>query len=590
MLIHQRLMGPRRPDHRRGFPVVFKLALVLGVIGPLTARADLPFADIVPADAMIVAGIGQTGDFWQKAHALPLARGIEQYLNSPMVTGDLDYQTFVIERKKMEEKLGFPVSIDEFLGQVFGSALVYAAGAVESTEPSLVAILGVKDNEKAGRLVEVIDEKNQEQSDLSAEAGGSSFEKIEIGGVAVSHLLNDGANDIYYALADDRLIFGLGRGAFEQALSGQPAADGGFASNPDAKTFTDKLPWTAADLVGYFDAGSLLQMGGGMPMGLPGLAQPNKVAMALSVASDGFDVQAVSDHNPAHENPNIQPSSLDGLFAINTSPIFAVDYGIFDAATAVANLRQVFNMLGAGMGGAPTLETFELQTGISIDDELVPALGNELIFAMNDLGMNPMGFGIPMVDMIFGAKVGDQAKMSSVLTKIEQMIEGQMGGMMGMGMTDPNDPNMPPPPKFTSTPHEGTEIRTLEVGMPGISPSHAIYNGYLLMSLNRESVLSAISRSTQSTSIGNSAIVGELSEALAGKPPYSLSILDMSRVAEAVSSFIPMLANPDAGVSAEQLTQIVSLIVARIGTVAQVDTGEGELMRTLMRVKMTDGP
>jgi len=584
VLIPQRLMRPGWRDPRKGSLIVLKMALILGVIAPLTARADLPFADVVPADAIIVAGIGQTAEFWQKTHALPLAQGIEQYLNSPMVTGNLDYQTFVIERKKMEEKLGFPVSIDEFLGQVFNSAVVYLTGAAESPQPSFIAILGVNDKDKAGRLVEVIDEKFQEQADLSGGTGGSSFEEIEIGGVTVSHLLD---NDTYYVLADDRLIFGMGSEAFEQALSGQPAA-GGFASNQNVKTFTDKLPWAASDMVAYFDAASLPQMGGGSLLNMTGLGQASKVAMALSVASDGFHAQAVSDHNPAHANPNIQPGSLGGLFAINTAPIFAMDYGIFDAATAVANLRQFLNMVGAGMGGAPTLETFELSTGISIDDELVPALGNELVFAVNDLQMSPMGL-IPFVDMVFAAKVGDQAQMSSVLAKIEQLIAGQMG-MMGMTMSDPNNLGMPPPPTFNSTPHEGTEIRTLEIGMPGISPSHAIYNGYMLMSLNRESIQNAINRFTQSTSVGNSAIVGELSEALAGKPPYSLNILDMNRLAEAVSSFIPFLANPNAGLSAEQLTQIVSLILARIGTIAQVDTGEGELMMSHVRVKMTGGP
>ena len=213
--------------------------ILLWVAAPLPAQSGQ--ADRIPADTTLAVWVPDTGEVWQKAHALPLIQAIERYLNNPAITSDLDYQQFLLERDKMAQALGFPVTFDEFLGNIFNNASLYIT-PIQGGQTAGVLNLGVKDIAKAAKLIETIDIKNREAAALTADPSTTApitkqtsiFEKIAIGGVDVSHFTKRNKSgktvDSFYTLADGRLLYSNARSLIEQAIAGEPGAAGPLTS------------------------------------------------------------------------------------------------------------------------------------------------------------------------------------------------------------------------------------------------------------------------------------------------------------------------------------------------------------------------
>ncbi|NOS31023.1 hypothetical protein, partial [Staphylococcus aureus] len=93
-----------------------------------------------------------------------------------------------------------------------------------------------------------------------------------------------------------------------------------------------------------------------------------------------------------------------------------------DPQASLTQFQMMLSMMGAGADPSQSpIAQFEAATGVSVQNDVVPALGQEVVFSLNSLGMNPIMPMVPMVDLALGAEVKDEAKMREVMGKLEKV-------------------------------------------------------------------------------------------------------------------------------------------------------------------------
>ena len=572
------------------------------------ARAELPFASGIPANAIMVVGIGDAGATWNRARPLPLFGALNQYLQSPALSDDLDFQAFLLERKKLELALGYPATADAFMGGVFRNFLFYAVpGPAGEKIPSVVIMMTAADKAKVARLVQVLDQKNKGYAQASAApttstlpVNSATFERFAIGEASVSHFVHlagssgdagQPSGDVregYYTLAGDRFVFATRRIALSAALAGLPAGAPNLASNPDYARLTSVLPVDKADIVGWFDADYLTRFVpyGAMLKAMPGVSRSNKMAWVVSMVSDGVLVKGATTAEPTRDAPGFKPGKLAGLAFVGPTPLAAAVSGAFDPSQLLSQLdafKAMPGMLGgagAPAGGDPLTE-FEQSSGISIQQELIPALGGEYVMALNKvdpLHTSTVGFfSLPTVDMAVCVKLKDSAKMAGVMRKLEKVAEKRVNG----GVAPPAagaGAGAPPGMVFESVPAGSVEIRRLPFS-EGIAPSYAIFQGFLIIGLNTASVGEALNRAVnQAPSISASPVFRDLAR-FAGDNAnlYSYSMVDVSQIVSVMGGFLPMLLANKPPAAQQQILALCNGVLIHAGTVAAVEMRENDI-------------
>ena len=584
------------------------LVVIVSSSRPAVA-APLPYQDQMPVDTIAAVGIVDTAAFWEKVQAWPLHQAVRQYLNTAGVTSNLDYQQFQLARKRLAQKLGYPVTLEEFFGVVFRDVAFFMTPPARSGEPPTMAlVLGVQDETKARKLLEAIDDKLQRLSSAPSEptsptAGAErpsyTFEKLDIGGQTVSSYSKPSARGGheagYYTVAEQRLIYSNRRGGIEGLLRGAAPSDGKLMDNPSLNRLRATLPWGEADLVGWFDGDALLRFTRMAPMmsGMPGMSRSNKLAFTSRLVPDGMAAKVAVSNDPVEQSSHLQLSeALPAIGYISAKPVVATVYGLFDARTLYEEAQNFFSMfqlfgsMSAQGGSSHPLRRFEQSTGISLEQELVPALGQEVLFAINEFQVpQPRGtLGVPSLDMVIGLRVNDATKMQTVLEKLENYLVSQVG-RLAMGGGEQGQGQVP---QFQTVPHEKATIRTLPMGFPGVSPTLARHGEYVLISLNPESIRHSLERFEGKTlSIKSTPLFQELSQHIAPSDPrYTYNVVDFTALANAIRPVIPMLAYQMPQLNPTQLGNMLDLIVARIGTISSIMTRENGVPVEYVRVKM----
>lgn len=596
---------------RIGFRSAFVRLMLVGLATTLSlqwASAKLPYSERIPASSYFAVGIADTGDVWKKTEALPLTKAIEQYLVSPQMADDVDYKKFNLEKQKLEQKLGYPISANEFLGSVFKDALIYSTpDAQGKSGQSVIAILGVRNQDKAASLLKAMDERNQEEAkatntptsgtQAAAPAKASLFEKVTIEKAQVSHTRKTHGEqtvDVYYTLADQKVIFADSLVSITGAIKGdKPAQD--LTQNEDFKKLAALTSWSKADLQGWINGDAIVQSANlkAMMSAMPALSKSNKVVFTFEVQPDGVLGQVASSEDRAKNSPNIKLGKLDGLALVAPSPMLAIVYGMLDPERAYQDLNKLMSQLGA-MSGAPgaqsPLAQFEATLGISIQNELVPALGNEVTFAINNAQQNPQQMlPMPSFDLVLGAEMRDPAKMKIVMSKFEKFLEAKLASSGMSGMADPNNPAATPAPlKFKTITAGPAPYRSITLPIPNVSPSYAMYKNFVLISLNAESLVGALNRlGGKQPSVATNELYSELTQIAATDKLYSFATVNLAQIIRnLIVPMMPMVTGSMPPEKQQQFTLLVNEVLPHLTSAAAVETSKGGTSVGYIKVKM----
>ncbi len=575
---------------------------------PKAQSADMPHKQIIPLNTMLAIGVSDTRDFWRKSAPLPLVQALTQYLNGPELAADLDYQAIQLEIKKFEQQLGYPLTMEQMMGHVFSSFVLYALPAASGEIPPMVIILDAADPAKAAKLVEALDQQSRTYADnnatqpaapadptspamTAAPAATFKFERTTLDGIPVSHysgalgLFNEG----YYALTkDNRLIFATRPEVFTAAAKGQPGVQN-ITQNPNYAKLMGALPVADADMIGWMDADFMVQASNiGMIMGMmPFLTKSNKAAFALAAQNDGFLIKSTTTADRREKSANIQPGTLPGMALLPVNPLTATIDGGFDSAQLsqeITAMRALPMLMGGGAGGQDPITSFEQSTGISIQQDLAPALGNEIIFGFNSFSFDPSQstglVALPQFDVILAAKVGNRQKFAGVMQKVEAYIQQRISGGGAGGASGV------PAVTFQDVPIGSLTGRTINAGF--LTPSYVITGSYVIIGLSPKSLISALGRANGAApSLAASPLLVELGN-LSGNTGkyYSYNQVDVSQTIATIQNFLPMLLLNQPPARQAQMLALINGVLARTGQMAALETRENNLPMTYVKLKM----
>ncbi len=582
---------------------VFLMMTLLALATAPVATAGLPQGDRVPSDATFAVGIEQAGQFWQRVEALPLTGAIYQFMQSPAMQRNLDYQAFLLEKQKLEAELGYPLTPQHLMSQIFDSLLLFGQPSAEGDIPDTVFILGVRDREQAQRLLEAVDQRAQAWADevgantpADPASQGIVFEKLQLDGVEARHLARPVMDRVvhhYYALTDHGIVIADQMSAFTSAIAAAPPATAGLNSNPQFTRLRDQLDWQQGDMVAWYDAAAFIDDTGIAEFfsSMPGMGAVDKVALTFNMQPDGIVGRQVTSIQESAGQPRPAGEALRGIRMVGAQPLVAFVYGLFDPEVTLEQLAS-FTGLDPFEGGLPGLggvdespNQFEQATGISLRDELAPALGNELIFALNSFAPNPMGM-VPLVDLTLGASVRDPQRMQSVMDKLERALEEQMAGQaeqaaaMGEQVTTPT---------FQTTVLEGITIRSLQIQSPmfSISPSYTISDDFVIFGLNPQHVQAAVARLRgQQPALDTHESFAQLAGMAGGDQPFSYTLVDSQRIIQTVvMPMLPFFAGA-AELDMQQATEFINQVLGRIGWLASYEVRREDLVHSFSRIQM----
>jgi len=285
----------------------------------------------------------------------------------------------------------------------------------------------------------------------------------------------------------------------------------------------------------------------------------------LDFSAQGIDVTFFSGlDNPSdakRELASIPPGTMSSILSfIDSTPIFAwaanqMDGPILQKLTDEAPLDPAV----AGQFEAVKTQ-IEAATGLSFEQDILPAFGPEIAFSLQGLDMS--GGFMPSLDALIALKIADAEAADRVIDKFET----QMAAMLTAQARQMNP--QAPPVQAVVTPLGDTSLRTFPMGggmmMPlPITLTHAVTtDGYWVLGLSDAAVRTAI---TTHRDGGQSLATVSAQSASAGTIPTeinNLSLVNFRQLASTVSQLVPIFAGflgPNAA-DMDTITQAVETV------------------------------
>jgi hypothetical protein len=134
---------------------------------------------------------------------------------------------------------------------------------------------------------------------------------------------------------------------------------------------------------------------------------------------------------------------------------------------------------------------FEKDSGLSVKNDILPLLGDELCFAITSVDMGGL-FPFPHIAIL--AKVNDESK---ALATMQKLSDYAVKSSVPAGVTPAaeGEAQAPAPSvKSGKEAYNGTDINFLEIQLPfqSLNPSYSVSKGFLMIGINKETVKSVL--------------------------------------------------------------------------------------------------
>jgi hypothetical protein len=157
----------------------------------------------------------------------------------------------------------------------------------------------------------------------------------------------------------------------------------------------------------------------------------------------------------------------------------------------------------------------ETSLGMSVRNDIAPALGPEALFSLNSLTLNPMVLFTRQptdvsADLLLGVQIRDEAKAGALMKTIEDRLSQQLAPLMAMNAAPAAAP-APASEVFKAEMYNGVELRTVQLPMlAGWSPGYAFHGNFLLIGTTTANLKAAIDRKggTKPSAASNAQLAG----------------------------------------------------------------------------------
>ncbi len=524
------------------------------LLGTYQASAEVANPNLVPTDSAYIVSVPDAPAFWAAWESNGLYGAYKNIMALPDVESKV--ANFRKELSIVETSLGFKLD-GPTLSKIFSTVNVYMKPAKDGAESNVVGVLKVADQDKLNKLLD-LGEKAAAQSAASDDdttgttgaddADTSPVVEADYQGVKIKSFKmgDDGAN-LVYANAGEFFVVGNEDAGIRQAIdrikATSPAA-GTVAQSEEYKKIDAALASEKGELYLYGNQALASSMQGtdSLPASLTGpiKAMMDDIApLTYYGASVRFAPKEVSSYSYGIlkegssetlllKNPGDKPLGVLNYVPENT--MLAMGTSLFDAPSIFKLATGAAKQAGSDMD--EKLKGAELGMGFSVKNDLVPALGNEVGFALNDVKFETL---IPNVDATIILGVKDKAKMQKVVGGVERLATNAIAAK-----SDDSDTSAT---GFSEEKVDGHTIKFMEMpSMAGLTPAFVLTDEYFIIGSSKDSIKNALQSKSSNKNLATSAVLKGLGHDVSANANV-VQFANMSRiwdVAKQVTAAIPV--------------------------------------------------
>ena len=520
------------------------------MLGAHHASAEVANPNLVPSNSAYIFSIPDASAFWSAWESNGLYKAYQDVMEMPEIKSKIS--GFGTQISIVENSLGFKLD-GATLSKVFSSADVYMLVPEEAGKTNAVALMKIADEEKLTKLMDLA-EKAAAQSQSSdsgtsetadADKSTSAIKETDYNGVTIkSFSQEDSSTTFIYARAGGFLVFGSDMDSLKKALDHIKTApeNGTVATSDEFKKINSALASEKGELYMYGNQQTTMKMQAKSPMSSQ-FAAPLKALM---------DDMAPMTYYGA--SINIEPKEIAsytyGLLKENTSdslllqhpgdkPLKVVSYvpdtTIAAGATSLFNAQLFYNMAssiaeGSGANLDEKLKGAESGMGFSVKNDLVPAIGNEIALAINEIKFDGM---LPTVDATIVFSVKDKSKMQKVVGGVERLATNIMAAKSDASTSAS---------QFQTDEVAGQTIHSVQTqSLAGFSPGYVLTDDYLFIGTTKKALKNALEANSNGKNLPNSSAFKGLGHSISANA-NTLQFINFTRlwdVADQVTNAIP---------------------------------------------------
>ncbi len=470
--------------------------------------------ELIPPQPLIAVSMTNIPVTYQAVKSTPLYNNLANFFKDLKPEDKGGYREFLADLENLKKKIGLPLNADIFLSQQFQGVDGVLFAPKSGSEPRGYLIMYLGKQSKFPALVEAIEREVKKKS--VATTPTLSVPEIVIGEVVYRNIKikvsKEKGKKFAYFLSGDKFVLGTDEATLK-ALIDRMTGTGGADIRTD-KRFRSAavgLKIISPDLFVYLDYRGLIEMAanqdpnvrksiptirnllGDLRLCLAVKVSPREVIMEKFVPADAISPTSLFSklYQPS------APVELKSLSSVPEDALLAFAAGSFDG-TALYDAIYNFIVKMAELENkdsskkpeeeiAKALSAAEEKIGFSIRNDLLASIGPEALFSLNSFKMQPLMPFIPTIGLQLVLQAKDEAKLQTVMTKLENALTAQINPSMGVQKSDT------PQIKFSTIEYEGATLHSLTIPQaPIFSPCYTIHKGYFFFGLDTDTVKRAL--------------------------------------------------------------------------------------------------
>lgn len=397
--------------------------------------------ELIPENSFLVLSSNNLSQKWEAIKENPIYLKYKEIISDPTISDDINFQKFLLEKKKIETELGSPLDLETVMTKLLNA--VEFSLALTDSKPAALLVCDVKDKELMGKIITLIENKSisNENEIKEEEYSGIKFKTI-------SKL----QKNLCYAEIGEKYIFTNGDSLIKNTIDRTKGVL--KTSIKDHKYYPAKIEGLNIqdDFLVFFDYVGLMNSAKGM---IPNIGMQKMMFGSLGnefvmlcggkINKDSISIDSYAPFIPESKTFNynsfkeFKPAVPKILEYCPKNPLMLSQANTFSGELVYDSLLQG---LAAFMKTAnPQSQTnpeeqlkeqiaeFEKELGFNIKNDVLMNIGPEGGFVLNSFSM--AFIGMPSIDLAIISQVKDTNKITSVMTKLEKYILKQINQSMG---------------------------------------------------------------------------------------------------------------------------------------------------------------
>jgi len=502
--------GLRRPI----IGVTCAATMVAWAFAGTSAQAQVANPNQIPANSAYILSIPDGPKFWSAWKANSIYSAYRKAVANPQVAEKMG--NFTKELATIESVLGYKLNGDT-ISQIFKSVDLYAAAGENAGENKVGAVLGISDKDKLNKLLDlaekaaaeaVAEDAESTETEKKDDASTSAISSEEYAGVTIKRFSTGDDQEIFYTLAGEQLLASNGkeeiRALIDRSKGGEATANT-LGSDPNYKKVTEALASQVGEAYIFGSQKAIMEMQQG---GMGPLGELTKQFSPVDFYGSSINVEPKEIRSKTHgilaadaantlvgKNPGDKPLEVLNYVPGNAMVVFA---------TSLLDSQILYKLIGdaAGQDLDQQAQGLEMMLGFSVKNDLLPALGNEMGFALNSVKMSG---GAPDVDAALLFRVADKAKMQKVMSGIERLATNALANQAGTTSNDSTVNTSAKAGEFKEEKVGEATLRYVEVPiMPSLTPGYVMDGDYILIGSTRAAMKSAVENKGGASSLPQS--------------------------------------------------------------------------------------